>query len=181
MTLPSKKIDRYMIPVFPILCYLAVVGYLEIWKVLKGFKKLFVFLIVLVFGVFVVMPDFTFFPYLFTYTSPLFGSAENANRIIAQKPFGIGIFKLRDEIVTRYQGYPKLGFIDVKPIDAIYPNSKVFDIRVYGPGDYDYIVLGINETFPDSISKDRRFIFEKDFSIYINGLEYWRIYAKKTK
>jgi hypothetical protein len=73
-----------------------------------------------------------------------------------------------------------LGFIDTKPIDAIYPNSKVFDIRVVGPGSYDYIVLGINESIPEKVTNDKRFTFEKDISIYINDLEYWRIYAKKV-
>jgi uncharacterized membrane protein (DUF485 family) len=180
MTFPSKKIDRYMVPVYPLLCYYAVLGYYKLILSLPKMKKFLSVSVAALFIVFVLYPDVKLFPFLFTYTSPFFGTPENANRIIAQKPFGIGIFDLKDLIVKRYSGKAKLGFLDVKPIEAIYANSRVFDMRVNGPGSYDYAVLGINEEFPDKVTQDTRFTFVKETSLYINGLEYWRVYAKKT-
>lgn len=181
MSFPTKKIDRYMIPIYPLLSYLAVIGFEGIGEYLKKYKKQMSFLLITAFIVFVIIPDIKLFPYPFTYTSPLFGSSDSANKVIAQKPFGIGIFELKKHILNNYGDYPKLGFIDVKPIEAIYPNSKVFDIRVTGPGSYDYIVLAVNENMPDKIRTDTRYYFEKSSSVYINGLEFWRVYAKKTR
>jgi hypothetical protein len=179
MTFPSKKIDRYLVPMYPFFSYAAVIGFSGVFNSLRKYRNLVIFLVGAAFTVFVILPDITLFPYNFTYTSPVFGSPEKANGIIAQKPFGIGIFEVRDVIVNKYGDHPRLGFIDTKPINSIYPNSKVFDIRVTGPGSYDYVVLGINESFPEKITKDKMFSFEKDTSIYINDLEYWRIYVKK--
>jgi hypothetical protein len=181
MTLPPKKIDRYLLPMYPLFSCTAVIGLYKALDKFKEYGRYAVLLIVSAFALFIIVPDTTLFPYYFTYTSPVFGSSEEANRIIAQKPFGIGIFRVRDEIINKYGDHPALGFFDVKPMEAIYPNSKVFDIRVTGPGSYDYIVLGVNEVIPEKISQDKRFNFEKDISIYLNGLEYWRVYAKKTK
>jgi hypothetical protein len=180
MTFPTKKIDRYMIPVYPLLSYFAVFGYLKLITVLPKIKKFVLAVIASLFIFFVLYPDIKILPFLFTYTSPFFGTSESANRVIAQKPFGIGIFDLKDLIIKNYGNQARLGFLDVKPIEAIYANSKVFDMRVTGPGDYDYAILGINEVFPDKVSEDARFTFRKEFSLYINGLEYWRVYAKKT-
>jgi len=181
MSLPAKKIDRYMIPTIPLLSYFAVLGYQKFYLVLPKVRKFILALILALFLLLVVYPDIKILPYLFTYASPIFGEVSNANKIIAQKPFGIGVFDLKDSIVERYGANAKLGFFDVKPIEAIYPNSKVFDIRETGPGGYDYVILGINEVMPDKILTDPRFSFEKDYSILINGLEYWRVYAKKAK
>ena len=175
MTLSSKKLDRYMIPVFPYLVLLATLGYqrlLEMSSRAKAIMSLFVLFFLLV-------PLIQLYPYYFTYTTPLLGSSSRANEIIGQKPFGIGITELRDHVVSRY-GSVKLGFIDTKPMESIYPNSKVFDIRVDGTRRYDLIVLAINESFPDKVL-DSEEKFKKDSSLYINGLEYWRIYAKEIR
>ena len=123
---------------------------------------------------FIVWPLINFYPFYFIYTNPLFGSPESANKIIGQKSFGVGIYDLKDIITAKY-GEPRLGFIDTKPMEAIYPNSKVFDIRVNGTNDYDLLVLGINEEMPVDISKK----FVKSSSVYINDLEYWRVYEKQ--
>lgn len=177
-----KKIDRYMLPMFVYFSYLAILGYFWLLKEVGNQKVLtritlsLFFILILVFLVF---PDIKLFPYYFTYTSPIFGSAENANRIVGQKSFGIGIFDLKKFILQKYGNYPKLGFYDMKPMQSIYPNSKIFDIRIYGVGKYDLIILGINEEMPERIEQQK--VFVKDSSLYINGLEYWRIYVKKNQ
>ena len=196
MSIPTKKIDRYMISVYPFLALFAVSGFHKIISYLKGFLYGSLFT---AFGLLTyVLPIFTYYPYYFTYTSPLFGSAQNANKIIGQKPFGIGIPALKDFILNRYdsrncmklvqgvscflqftgQKYPRLGFIDTKPMKAIYPSSKVFDVRVNGTSDYDILVLGPNEETPQEVLEgERKFIY--DTSMYINGLEFWRLYVKE--
>ena len=63
---------------------------------------------------------------------------------------------------------------------AIYSNSKVADIRVNGVSDYELLVLGINEEIPEKVLESGT-RFRKDSSLYVNGLEYWRIYVKEDK
>jgi len=182
MCLPTKKIDRYMIPVFPYLAYVAILGYFKLYELIKPVVKAVFYLATLAILIllFIAYPAVKLFPYLFTYTSPLFGTPKHANSLVAQKPFGIGIFELKDKILQKYGNYPRLGFLDVKPMQSIYPNSKIFDIRVYSPGNYDLLILGINEEMPDKV-EDNRTKFVKDYSLYINGLEYWRVYVKENK
>ena len=64
---------------------------------------------------------------------------------------------------------------------AIYPNSKVFDVRNYGPSSYNLLVLGINEDMPKKALESEKYYFRKDYSLWINGLEYWRIYIREDK
>lgn len=171
----AKKVDRYITLIYPILAVFSYYGYLAISQI-KGVK---IFLGVLLIS-FIVIPLITLFPYYFTYTNPLFGSPVDANRIIGQKPFGIGVYDLKDFILTKYRdtrGYPHLGFLDIKPMESIYPNSSVFDIRVDGVDNFDYIVLGINETLPDRFATNNQFVLSSTMNI--NRLEYWRIYAKQ--
>ncbi len=165
----SKKIDRYITLVYPMFAVFSYYGFLAVSEI-KSFKP---FLITMVLA-FIVWPLINFYPFYFIYTNPLFGSPVNANKIIGQKSFGVGIYDLRQHIYTKY-GYPSLGFIDTKPMEAIYANSRVFDIRVNGTNDYDLLVLGINEVMPVDISKK----FVKSSSVYINDLEYWRVYEKQ--
>ena len=177
MMIPSKKIDRYMLIIYPFLAYVAAIGFSKVFERVKSKVVFWVFSGVLV-SVFWIYPLIKLFPYYFTYTSPLFGSAQKANEIIAQKPFGVGIYELRDHITETYGNEVKLGFIDTKPMKSIYSNSKVFDIRVSGTSDYDLLVLGVNEEIPVEVLESKS-TFKKDSSLWINGLEYWRVYAKE--
>ena len=179
MSYPSKKIDRYMIPMYPFLAVLSVLGYFKIYDRLANIKQktFFVSSKVVLVSAFIIYPLLKFYPYYFLYTSSVFGSSSEANKILAQKPFGIGIHDLKQLIFTKYGAYPRVGFIDTKPMRTIYMNSRIFDIRVNGTSDYDLLVLGVNEDFPEKVDADK---FTKDTSMYINGLEYWRIYVKKV-
>ncbi len=170
MSIPSKKIDRYMLPIYPFLSLLSVYGY----SLIKN--KI---IILVLFVGFIISPLLSFFPYYFTYTSPLYGSIQNANYFVAQKTFGVGMYDLKKLILNRYGDKVRMGFIDTKPMKAIYANSKVFDIRVYGPGSYDIVVLGINENFSGEIADAKSVLWKKDASMYINGLEFWKVYVKE--
>ena len=173
MLFPTKKIDRYMIVLYPLIAYFAYYGYEYLLQKYAKFVKP---LLVILFVLFIIYPLFSVFPYYFTYYSPLFINAQNAHTILAQKPFGVGIHDLKDLVVKNY-GEVKLGFIDTKPMESIYPASKVFDIRTISTNKYDFIILGPNEEMPEEVL-DSKVTFVKDKSLYINGLEYWRIYAK---
>lgn len=171
MSLPAKKIDRYMVEIFPLFVLFAVESISLIKTKTQCATFGFAYLL------FVLWPIYNLFPYYFTYTSPLVGNSTDANRIIAQKPFGVGIHDLKSYIVSIYGNGKRLGFIDTKPMRAIYANSRVFDIRVNGTNDYDLLVLGVNEELPEKVINSKT-KFEKAHSLYINGLEYWRIYEK---
>ena len=183
----TKKIDRYLIVSFPFFAYMSFVGYKSVVNIFKkeNLRRRFYMLIFILILVFVIKPLVSIFPWYFTYTNPLFGSTSNANKIIGQKSFGVGIPDLKKLIINKYsRSYgdrlPNLAFYDTKPMKEIYPNSRVFDYRVYGPSSYDLLVLGINEEMPDKVLKNRAYIFEKDTSMWINGLEYWTIYVRKA-
>jgi hypothetical protein len=180
MMYPSKKIDRYMLPLYPFFALIAVNGLASYYKSLKKTvqKRIFASLMVFFFTICYLVPLVTYYPYYFTYTSPVFGTPRMANEVVAQKPFGVGIPALKDSILEKYGDYPDLGFIDTKPMKSIYPNSKVSDIRINGSSDYDLMILGINEEIPEKVLKSEA-RFKKDSSLYINGLEYWRIYVKE--
>lgn len=177
MVYPSKKIDRYMLPMFPLLgiyTYLMLVKFQVFVKNKQKFKVI-IFLLVWLY----VYPILKIYPYYFTYTSPLVLNSKTANLLIAQKPFGVGIPGLKEFIFEKYGDYPDIGFIDTKPMRSIYMNSRLFDIRISGTSDYDLIVLGPNEEMPDNvIDSPNSFVLD---SIYrINGLDYWRIYVKES-
>lgn len=177
MVIASKKIDRYIVFTYPVFAYLAYSGYEYVLNRFKN-KSTGILLTLFIFIVFVLLPIIKVFPWYFTYTSPIFGSTSFANRIIGQKSFGVGIPDLKKYILENYEVEPVIGFYDTQPMRAIYPNSKVFDVRVYGPSNYDILILGINEEMPEKVISNKEYLFEKSHSIWINGLEYWRIYNK---
>ena len=179
MTLASKKLDRYMIPLFPWLGIIAAIGIHQALVEVKGryYKVALYFSLILVTGIGVVYPILKLYPYYFTYTDPLFGSAEKANKIVGQKPFGLGIPELKDRLIKKYGSGLTLGFIDRKPMSMIYANSKLFDIRESGTSKYNLIVLGPNEEMPENVT-DGKFSFVLEDVMVINGLEFWRIYRK---
>jgi 4-amino-4-deoxy-L-arabinose transferase-like glycosyltransferase len=171
MLVSSKKLDRYLLVIYPLLSLLSLQGYVwlkdrfKAWGWVSG-----------IFGlVFLVYPLVSFFPYYFTYFSPVFGTAKNAHSVLAQKPFGVGVYELQELIYERYGRDVSMGFVDVKPMESIHANSKVFNIREYGASNYDILVLAVNEEIPDNLID----VFVQDEVLEINGLDYWRIYVKK--
>ncbi len=179
MSIATKKLDRYMLTLFPYFALLATLGYFEILNI-KNRVVFHSYSIGLLFILFVVIPVVSYHPYSFTYTSPIFGTPSNANFVIGQKPFGVGIYEVKEHLERTYGAEVEVGFIDTKPIKSIYPNSLVSDARVEGTSSYDVLVLAINETFPENVTKSG-VKFTLDGSIYINGLDYWRFYVKENQ
>lgn len=200
MTLPTKKLDRYMVPVMPYLAIIATLAYYHYKDVILG-SSLYKLLVAGLLAFTLVLPLFSYYPYYFTYTSPIFVNAKIANMVIAQKPFGVGIPALKqfilekygchsptasvyyssnDDCLTKVPYHPLLGFIDTKPMRVIYGNSNVSDVRVNGSSDYELLVLASDEAIPEKVlDSDSNFVHDSSF--YINGLEYWKVYVKKYR
>lgn len=185
MSYPTKKLDRYMIPLFPYLSFLGALGFSALYKIAKGKNTQTVYYSVMgivyfsLVGYFVIrMPQ-----YLFTYTSPIFGDSSVANNIIGQKPFGVGINLVENKLSREFSSNGDLidvGMIDTKPLKAIYPNSLVHDVRIDGTSGYDIIVLAINEEMPENVLNSGT-TYEYSDSIVINGLNYYDFYIKKDR
>ncbi|MEZ6255832.1 MAG: phospholipid carrier-dependent glycosyltransferase [Patescibacteria group bacterium] len=173
MVYPSKKIDRYMLPLFPYFALLAVYGYQLLLDRYSRTKYILYIFIGLTFYSLI-----SFFPYYFTFYSPIFINADISETVVGQKPFGIGIPALQKYISTKYGSDVRLGFIDTKPMSALHGNSKVLDIRDYGLSSYDLVVLGINEDFDNTKLKNQQNKLQEIDSYSINGFKFWRIYGK---
>ena len=172
----SKKVDRYIVSLYPFLGFAAVLGWYEFIK-----KKWYLVVVPLFLFVYsVAIPLFNTFPNYLLYTSPLFVNADVANEIVGQKLFGIGVFDLRDKLVARYGENAKIASSDFGPLATIYPNGTVTNVLVTHPNDYKVMVLGPNKPFPPSLKNEPTLIFYKVDSVYLNGLEFWRIYQKKV-
>lgn len=186
MSVFSKKIDRYMLPLYPFFAISAVYGYFKLHEYLSLHKqnmvKHFNVFLMIIIGFGFVYPLIAFFPFYFTYTSPVVFSPGTANTLIAQKPFGVGIPDLKNFVLANYSkdgDYPTIGFLDTKPMSMIYMNSRLVDIREVHASQYRLLILGPNEEFPDRVldSKEKYYL---DKVLKINGLDYWRIYVRQT-
>lgn len=175
MTISSKKLDRYMIVLWPLLSTYAVLGYYAFY--VKVSKKIFTLVMSAIIVFFIIYPLITKYPYYFTYSEPLFIDAKISNLIIGQKPFGVGIYELRQVLFEHYGPYPNVGFIDTKPMKEIYISKNIFDIRIDGTKKYDLIVLGPNEDFSENVYSSGS-KYKLAHIVEINGLDYWRIYEK---
>ncbi|OGC50288.1 hypothetical protein A2716_03710 [candidate division WWE3 bacterium RIFCSPHIGHO2_01_FULL_40_23] len=168
----DKKIDRYLLPLYPII--IISVSYFLISFFSNVKRKPVKTALTLLLVVINIIPLVQYFPYYFVYNSPLFGGPRVADRVIGQKSFGIGIFEVRDFIRKNY-GFVRVGFVDRKAMSTIYPNSMVFDARVYGAHNYDILVLDSDEIAPDKTKG--KFVYDK--TIKIAGINFWNFYVKK--
>ena len=172
----SKKIDRYIVPIYPFLALAAVLGWLAFLK-----KRIYLIIVpVALFIYSVALPLKSLFPDFLLYNSPIFGDASVGNEIVGQKPFGIEVSELRDKIISRYGDKTKVAASDFETLRAVYPTDVVYNVLVEHPNNYKIMVLGPNKPFPPSLRNEPTIVFYKVDSLYINGLEFWRIYQKKV-
>ncbi len=169
----SKKVDRYFVPLYPYLSIISVYGWYRFVK-----KKILIIIPIAIFLVTVALPLYSIFPHYLMYVNPIIGDAKKANDIIGQKLFGIGVFDLRKKIIDKYGESAAIGTNDFGPLMSIYPKGKVYNVLVEHPNSFEIMVLGPNKDFPISMKKDSNIKFEYVDSVFINGLEFWRIYKK---
>lgn len=169
ITFFDKKVDRYPIPLYPFFAMIAVLGFYWFSKKLRWILLAFTSLTL----IFTLLRSF---PHYMTYTNPLIGDAEDGNRIVGQKLFGIGVYDLRQHIIDTYGTTHEIAINDPGPTQSIY-DWEVFDIFVRHPNGYDYAILGPNKQLPPSVQNSGvKFVY--DSSVYINGLEFWRVFVK---
>src|SRR3972149_1870530 len=159
MVLAPKKLDRYMLPIFPLFAVWLTLG-------ISQLSKKYLPLIIFAVFAFQVLPIFTLFPHYFAYSSPIVGSARNANKIIGQKSFGTGIYDLRERLMERYPD-KTVAISDVGPLKEIYGSFRVFDIWKADPKSYDLLILGPNVELPEFNGRN----FKQIDSLWIGGLE----------
>jgi hypothetical protein len=169
----KKKIDRYLVSMYPFLGIVAVMG----WYKLRSIKILRL-VSILIFIYAVIYPLIVLFPHYLMYVNPIIGNAKDANEIVGQKLFGIGVFDLRNKIVERYGESSKIGSNDRGPLASIYPNGFVYDVLKEHPNSFKIMVLGPNKKFPQAIIENPKLKYKQVDSVYINGLEFWRIYRR---
>uniref|UniRef100_A0A7C4TS27 Glycosyltransferase RgtA/B/C/D-like domain-containing protein n=1 Tax=candidate division WWE3 bacterium TaxID=2053526 RepID=A0A7C4TS27_UNCKA len=177
----DKKVDRYVISLYPFLAIIAVLGWHLVLKRFFSFKSAIFAVIAAIFLLAtysIATPLVKIFPHHLTYVNPIFGDAADSNRMIGQKLFGIGIFDLRDKIVENFGDRASVGINDIGPLTSIYPKGKVYNVLSEHPNSYKVLVLGPNKELPKNLREDPNIKFKKVDSIYINGLEFWRIYKR---
>ena len=156
----DKKVDRYLLVLLPpIFYYLA-----------HSFTKYSKVIIVLLVVNFISMVYFS--PFQFLYFSPILVNYTNVNNLVGQKSFGMGMYDLREYLKNNY-GEKHLGFYDIKPMETIYPNSKVHDIRETSQSKVDIVILSVNEVMPEKYTQ-----FTKKESFVIKGIPLYDIYLK---
>jgi len=169
----SKKVDRYVVPLYPYFALVTAYGWYRIVS-----KKIVLVLPIVLFVCTVLFQLFSLFPHYLMYVNPFVGNAKKANEIIGQKLFGIGVFDLRKKIIDRYGENTSIGTSDFGPLLSIYPKGKVYNVLVEHPNSFKVMVLGPNKIFPKAMEKDSNIKFKQVDSVFINGLEFWRIYQK---
>jgi hypothetical protein len=108
----------------------------------------------------------------------LFGTPEFVHKnIIAQKPFGMAAFELMDKIHTEFGYQEGVAFLDPKPFFYLHPKDKVKFTYTDGTSSFRVFVVGVNEEFPRRVYESK-WVYNYYDSIYVNGLEYWKIYAR---
>ena len=159
----TKKVDRYLLVLVP-----AIIYYLTS-KSSRYFLQLFVIL-----GLLNFISILNFLPNLFYYYSPVVMNYQNVNELVGQKTFGGFMFDLKKYLVSTY-GEKNIGFYDVKPMETVYPNSKVFDIRQTSSSKIDIVILSLNEKLPVKY-EDK---YQKVDTFYFKDIPLYEIYTKK--
>lgn len=203
-TLSSKKLDRYMLPLFFPLSFFAVYGYSKIVSLKPNLGALYTISFLFLASVFV--PILSLYPYEFLYYSPLFKNSKNANSVIGVKNFGIAHPSVADLLITKYSclnkdanfpanfkvvsyrkyecpktaGKVNAGIYVSKNLLELYGNQNTKNTRYDGPESYDIYIRSINDNYPKKI-KTKGLNFELDSSVYISDVELWRFYVKTSE
>lgn len=156
----DKKVDRYLLVLLPPIFYFLA----------HNFSKHAKTIVALLVVNFISMVYFS--PFQFLYYSPVFMNYTNVNNLVGQKSFGMGMYDLREYLKSKY-GEKNLGFYDIKPMETIYPNSKVFDVRETSQSKVDIVILSVNEVMPEKYNQ-----FTKKESFIIKGIPLYDIYTK---
>lgn len=172
----NKKIDRYIVSLYPYFALISAVGWFRVRKI-----KTLILPGTAIFLCTTIYPLYTLFPHYLMYVNPMIGDSKDANGIVGQKMFGIGIFELKNYISDKYGETATLGLNDTvfRSLRSIYPRGKVYNLLFTHPRKFDIMVLGPGKNYFRIFEDYPKHKFYYVDSIYIDGLEFWRIYEKE--
>lgn len=191
MSLGAKKLERYILPVFPILDIIAAVGLFVIFEALtsKFYKKLsnknaFAVLIILVF----VVQSFSIIaihPYPLSYYNPVVGGSAKAQEIISiGRGEGLDLaakYLNQKEDPQNITVASNFGYLLATHFNG---EVKSLSVRHYEPNtldEFDYLVMCVthvqrqNFMLSDEIL-EYHYTHEPEYTVIINGIEYVWIY-----
>lgn len=183
MNLSAKKLDRYLVPIYPVLALVAAYGYVRaaawLGRVIAQHRVAPTALTVIVaLQLWLLLPTY---PYYMSYYNPLLGGSDMAAKQLTLG-WGEGIDQAarylkstQDEMTTRVAAWYRTG-----PFDYFYHGS------VISPQYYwfaDYIVTYINQWQRQMPARQIMAYLDEltaEKTIAINGTEYARIYDLRT-
>jgi hypothetical protein len=169
MTVGVKESARYLLPIFPMLAYIAAWGWLKLFKV--RWQPLFVAGL----GITAVLFTIQYAPYYFTYLNPLVGGPGTAAHLIS-----IGWGQGLDEVARWLNDQPDpipphLGARYTATINPFYRGEVSSPVSE----ELDYVAFYIKQTQNGYPSPEILGYFEQQTPLHrviINGLEYAQIY-----
>jgi len=180
MSLGAKKLDRYLVPIYPALALVAAYGWMTAWRWVSHWRPGWrialpgVTAVVVMAQAVLMLPTY---PYYMSYYNPLLGGSPRAAQELTLG-WGEGLdqaarylVETQDEVETRVSAWYRTG-----PFDYFYPGTVVSP-QYFWFG--DYTVSYINQwqrqmparqliAYLDELTPEKR--------IVINGAEYARIY-----
>lgn len=200
MTIPSKKLDRYILPAIAGSIFIASTTYYYIYKnlALKTKKTITILFISLV-----VLPNLYIHPDYFSYYNPIFGGLQKGIKIIEPKwliggreitnffehekeknqyedfPKGVSIdsFVNSSEINNKLViGFPEKYYTQIWPfIEAIGARATIKDITAQATNT-KYFVYPV---WNDTSNEENRFDIKYADSISVRGVEMYRVYIRQ--
>lgn len=182
LSLPPKKFDRYILPVFPLLSILAAVGLVWLWDIskrtlprLQRSERLALGLV----GLLLAGNLAWYHPYAMAYYSPLFGGGAVAARTIPVG-WGEGLEQAGAYIDAQVNGcdYPVATWFD-QLIDPFVCAHVVRLREVSQPGRVDYAVLYIDQVQRNNEPEATRLLRTEGTRVHaveIHGVPYAEVY-----
>lgn len=180
LSLTSKKLDRYLLPVFPLIDILAAIGLSQTVKIISNKRSLKV-AIIAIFIMFQALSSLPLHPYYLSYYSPIIGPSRAPK--IMMVGWGEGLEKSAeylnqkgDENLIVAASYPQVFrvFFEGEVIDI--NDAPMFHSKI------DYYVFYINKIQREVYFEDFLMKYTEEHPehiVEINGIPYVWIYKKK--
>jgi 4-amino-4-deoxy-L-arabinose transferase-like glycosyltransferase len=189
LTLPPKKFDRYMLPIFPTLNILAAAGLMSIYDLrftiydlsrhrskIQNLKSK----IILPLAIIALMVNLAWFhPYQIAYYNPLLGGGPVAARTIPIG-WGEGYEQVGDYISTQPNGADRPVATWFEPVMRPFVAQPVVALDwIFEPGKVDYAMLYIDQIQRNNVPEAIQLLrerYEPIHTVRIHGIEYAYIY-----
>jgi hypothetical protein len=195
MTVGSKKFDRYLLPVFPPLDFLAGMGWFALadWLAERKRSPLLRLSPLLIASAVVIaqaLLSLNTFPYYLSYYNPLMGGSQAASRVM-QIGWGEGLDQAARYLKAKDQ--PRklrvLSWYALGSVSYYFPGEVRYMGSDQGTDEHeweklnssDYVIVYINQWQRNLPAPILDYLKQKpvEHSVWINGIEYARIYKVK--